>query len=306
MRRCIAIMGPTATGKSDAGIALAERFDGEIISMDSRQVYRGFDIGTAKVTMEERRRVPHHLVDLLEPDEQGSAGRHAALAASAAAGIVERKRLPILVGGTGLYFRSFFEGLIDVSIPRHVLLDIRAGFAERTTADLYEELVLEDPERAADLSRNDRIRIMRALELIAWTGRTVTRLYAEQKPAGGEWDVLGFVLTMPRLLLRGRIAQRTRELFDRGWPEEVERLLERGVPLDAPGMNSLGYRDIARALLDGRPAESVLEDVVTATQQYAKRQETFFRRERTARRIDVSEEGWLEDVLEGAERFLAE
>ncbi len=298
-------MGATATGKSEAGIFLAERFDGEVVSMDSRQVYRRMDVGTGKVSTAQQARVPHHLIDFLDPAERSSAGRHAALVASAAEGICERGRIPILAGGTGLYFRSFFEGLIDVVIPRDVLAGIRAGCESRETTALYEELRLKDPERAQDLSANDRIRITRALELIAWTGRTVTELYSEERTGARDWSVLSFVLTMPRHLLRGKIAGRTRDLFARGWVDEVEGLLASGVALEAPGMNSLGYREIAAALRQGEDASSVLEAVVMATQQYAKRQETFFRRDKEAVWIDVSESGWLERMAEQVGSFVS-
>ncbi len=294
--RCIAIMGATATGKSGASLELAERFAGEIVSMDSRQVYRGLDIGTGKVTAAERERVPHHLIDILDPSERGSAGRHVALASGAVRGIRERGHLPMLVGGTGLYFRAYFEGLIDVVIPREARDEIRAGFEGLSTASLHEELRLEDPERAGEIPVGDRIRITRALELMAWTGQTVTELYATQERRSGDCDVLEFVLSMPRHLLRGRVAQRTRELFSRGWPDEVARLLDGGVSPDAPGMNSLGYAEIARCLAAGLNPQGALDSVVTATQQYAKRQETFFRRRQRAEWIDVSEDGWLERV----------
>jgi tRNA dimethylallyltransferase len=199
--RVFAIMGATATGKTAAAVALCEQFGGEIVSMDSRQVYRGMDIGTGKPSGEELTRARHHLIDILDPHEQGSAGRHATMAAAAIDDIVARGRLPFLVGGTGLYFRALFGGLVDVVIPKEALEGIRASLRERDTGALYEELCLADPARAAEVSANDRVRISRALELMAWTGRRASELYAEQKREADRFDAVEAVLTLPRELV---------------------------------------------------------------------------------------------------------
>jgi tRNA dimethylallyltransferase len=302
--RCIAIMGATATGKSALAVSIAEAWGGEIVSMDSRQVYRGFDVGTGKVPRAERARVPHHLIDVAEPEETWSAGRHAALAASVAREIAARGRVPILVGGTGLYFRALFRGLVDATIPRTEQTRIRAGFAGVPTAELFQRLAAIDPARAKELSRNDRVRITRALELFAFTGVPPSELYAEQATAGDEFVYLKLVLFLTRPLARERIAERTRELFEAGWPEEVRRLLERGVTADVPAMNSLGYRAIAHALKEGKDPASCLEAVVQETRRYAKRQETFFRSERDACWIDASRSGWERDAMARVEAHL--
>lgn len=290
--KCVAVMGATATGKSSVAIALAREFDGEIVSMDSRQVYRGLDIGTGKVTPQERALVPHHLIDILDPEESGSAGRHAEAAREALARISTAGRLPFLVGGTGLYFRALFEGLADVSIPDPELRRLRGEMEGRTTPDLFRELAGRDPERAAQLSPNDRLRITRALEIIAHTGRPVSEIYAEGREQGEGLDPLKFVLTMPRAQLRERVAARTRELFAAGWVDEVRRLVDAGLSRDIPAMHSLGYGEIAEALERGDSLESLVEAVTTATQRYAKRQETFFRGEVGALWIDVTEAGF--------------
>ena len=167
-------MGATATGKSDLAIRLAERFGGEIISMDSRQVYLGLDIGTAKVPAAERRGIPHHLFDVLRPEEPNSAGSHVARATEFAGRIRRRSRLPIFVGGTGLYFRALFRGLADLDLPRADLEKARLSFKQLDTLALYEELQRNDPDRAAELSPNDRVRISRALEVWELTGRPLS------------------------------------------------------------------------------------------------------------------------------------
>ena len=266
--------------------------------MDSRQVYRGLDIGTGKPSATERRAAVHHLLDVVEPGESWSAGRHAAAARGVVAGIAGAGRLPFLVGGTGLYFRALLGGLSDVAVPDDVARGLRAAMDRRTTRDLYAELARRDPRRAAQLSPADRVRITRALEIIEFTGRSVSDIYEESREAT-PYTPLRVVLTMPRPALRARIEARTREFFRAGWVEEVRRLVEGGLAVDAPGMKSLGYGEIARALSAGLPMGPVVDDVIVRTQRYAKRQETFFRAEAGALWVDVSLPGF-ERELEGA------
>lgn len=281
-------MGATATGKSHLALALAEHFGGEIVSMDSRQAYRGLDIGTGKVSTKERDSVPHHLLDYLDVNESGSAGRHMAAALNAIRDIASRRHAPFVVGGTGLYFRALFGGLVPVTIPRENLERIRATFKNRETRDLYDQLRNRDPARASVLSPNDRARITRALELVIHTSTPASELYAKQGGAANDLVYLKLVLSMPREMLRARIAERTRELFDAGWVEEVKSLMANGVSIDAPGMGSLGYAEIAQTLAQHDDPRSCLARVVTLTQQYAKRQETFFRSEKDAVWIDMT------------------
>jgi tRNA dimethylallyltransferase len=302
--RCIAIMGATAVGKSNLAIALAEAFGGEVVSMDSRQVFRGFDVGTGKLPPGDRARVPHHLIDVADAEEAWSAGRHATLAEQAVREITARGRVPILAGGTGLYFRALFGGLVDITIPKDELSRIRAALDGRPTEELYRRLVEEDPARAGELSPNDRVRIARALELIDYTGVSPSELYARQPSPRDDLEYLKLVLYRPRAQSRERVAERTRALFEAGWPREVETLLAGGVSIDAPAMNGLGYRAIARNVEAGIDAASCLNDVIQETQQYAKRQETFFRSEKDALWIDVSVTGWERDVDARVRAFL--
>ncbi len=303
--RCkvIAIMGATATGKSDAAITLARQFGGEIVSMDSRQVYRRMDIGTGKVTPAQCKRAPHHLIDILDPADTSSAGAHGTLARRAVEEIRARGAVPFLVGGTGLYFRSFFGALLDVTIPEPALRDLRAVYSNQDTAALYEQLFRRDPQRAEQMTANDRHRITRALELMDWTGQTVTSLYRDQSQ-DLRFDPLRIVLSMPRALLHDIIARRVVAMFEAGWRQEVQSLLDTGVLPDAPGMQSLGYTEIAGAIVDGAPDGEVMADVVTRTRQYAKRQETFFRGEPDALWVDVSTAGWLDGVSQKVSAFL--
>jgi tRNA dimethylallyltransferase len=297
MTAVVAIMGATATGKSGVAVRLAEAYGGEVVSMDSRQVYRGFDIGTAKPSLEERRGIPHHLIDILDPGETHSAGRHVRLVGAAITDISGRRRLPILAGGTGLYIRAFFDGLIDTRVPDDELLPIRRELDAKTTEEMYETLETIDPERAAALSPSDRVRISRALEVYLTTGITVTEHFAEQKRRQtgerAEGGALRIVLTLQRPVLRERIGQRTKAMYRAGWVREVRALLDRGWGLESPAMNSLGYRTIAEAILRGRDPEATLPRVVTLTQQYAKRQETFFRGMPAAQWVDMGrDDAW--------------
>lgn len=297
-------MGATATGKSRLAIQLAFEQGGEVVSMDSRQIYRGFDIGTGKVSRDEQAMVPHHVIDVADPSEVWSAGKHATAAEDAIRDIDARGKIAILAGGTGLYFRALFGGLVDVSIPADEVARIRATFEGVETGELYEQLRDVDPARAAELSANDRVRITRALELFLYTGVPPSELYARQPERAGDIEYLKLVLSCPREILRDRIVQRTNALFDAGWVGEVSRLLGSGISEISPAMNSLGYRTIASALRGGMLSPSLIDDVVTETQQYAKRQETFFRSERDAVWIDVSEDAWESRAREAVGAFL--
>ncbi len=287
----VAIMGATATGKTEVAIELAEMFAGEIVSMDSRQVYRGLDIGTAKPSAAQLERIRHHLINTLDPVESSSAGTHLRLVDEVIANIRSRDKLPFLVGGTGLYFRAFFDGLIDIDASEDELKSIRAGLEGKATLELYAELGAVDPARSRELSPNDRVRISRALEVYLTTGRTHSEHLDEHRRREGRatHNDLRIVLTLPRPALRERIAQRTVKMFRMGWVEEVAGLLETGCVSDAPAMNSLGYRSIADALQNGADPMATMGQVITLTQQYAKRQETFFRSIREAHWVDIGE-----------------
>ncbi|UCH83819.1 MAG: tRNA (adenosine(37)-N6)-dimethylallyltransferase MiaA [Candidatus Latescibacterota bacterium] len=287
-RHAIAIMGATATGKSELAIRLAETYGGEVISMDSRQVYRGLDIGTGKISPEDQRRVPHHLIDVLDPHEVCTAGSHLRRAVAARDEIAARGRLVIYAGGTGLYFRVLFRGLIDTNIADEELDGVRQSLADTPTEELFGELQLVDPERASELSPRDRVRIQRAVEIYRCTGQTYSD-HVKHRHRNPEFDGLKIVLSMPRDRLRERIRERTRELYEAGWVEEVRRLLAAGVTINAPAMDSLGYDLIAGAIERGEDPGATFDDVVMLTQQYAKRQETFFRSESDAVWFDMTD-----------------
>jgi tRNA dimethylallyltransferase len=276
----IAIVGPTAAGKSALALDLAEAVGGEIVNADALQVYRGFDIGTAKPSAEERRRVPHHLVDILAPAERYSAGEFARLARNALLEIASRGRTAILVGGSGLYLRARWSGIAPLP---PVNAEVRAGLIDRLNRDglatLYEELGVRDPVTAARLGAGDTQRILRALEVAIATGESLTSWIARQ-PFGTEPIAMRKVgLTLPRGLLYDAIAARVRAMIDAGWLDEVRGLLADGVDRGSPAFQAIGYRQWVEFLDRQSGFETTLQRVVTLTRRFAKRQETWFRRE---------------------------
>lgn len=280
MSGIIAIVGPTASGKSSLGLALAEALGGEIVNADALQVYRGFDIGTAKPTRDERLRVPHHLVDILDPSERYSAGEFARRARAAIAEIAGRGRTAILVGGSGLYLRALWSGIAPLPPVNTV---VRGELLERLEkeglASLYSQLAVLDPATANRLGAGDTQRILRALEVALATGDTLTTWIARQ-PFGTEPVSMRKIgLTLPRGLLYDAIAARVAAMVDAGWLNEVRALLAGGVDRGSPAFQAIGYRDWL-GFLDGEAGlEATQQKVVTLTRRFAKRQETWFRRE---------------------------
>lgn len=268
------VVGPTGIGKTAVALALAEHWPLEVVSADSRQVYRGLDVATAKPTPRERRRVPHHLLDLVAPGERYSAGRFAVEAAEAIGAIRLRERLPLVVGGTGLYVRALTDGLFaepPLDRPRRdALAAVTAAMDNPTLVRWAGRL---DPGFAGGGGRQ---RATRAIEMALLTGRPLT--WWQRSAAASATVRPWFVrLTAPRAVLHQRIAARTGEMLRRGLVEEVAAALADGAPLAGPGMDGIGVRE-AVAVLQGRlPREALAEAITVATRQYAKRQETWFR-----------------------------
>jgi tRNA dimethylallyltransferase len=276
----VAILGPTASGKSALGVALAKRFGGEILACDSTQVYRGFDIGTAKPTLEERHGVAHHLLDLVEPSELFTAGEYRRRAEIVLADLRARERLPILTVGTGLYLRALLDGLADAperSAELRARLEARA--ASRGAGYLHKVLARLDPEAARRIAARDRQKVVRAIEICVLAGKTVTEVHR-----AGRDPLVGFApirigLAPPRAALYARIAQRTEEMLARGWVDEVAELMRRGISAQSKPFEFIGYRAL-REHLEGRGSlAQATGAIVQATRRYAKRQLTWFRRE---------------------------
>ncbi len=277
----IAVVGPTAAGKSALSLRLAREHAGEIVSCDSLQVYRGLDIGSAKPTLEERVQVPHHLLDVVEPDAVFSAADYSRLARRALAGIAARGRLPLVVGGTGLYFRALFRGLFSGPSRDEVLRERIEGVARRLgDAGLHRLLARVDPEAAARIAPADRVRIVRALEVWKLTSRPLSahlRENAGEPLRGYRSFVVG--LDPGRDKLREAVAARARAMLAAGLVDEVRGLLSRGVPAAARPLGAIGYREAMGVVRGEATADEALRDIVAATMRLAKRQLTWFRKE---------------------------
>ncbi|HEV8314581.1 MAG TPA: tRNA (adenosine(37)-N6)-dimethylallyltransferase MiaA [Burkholderiaceae bacterium] len=274
----IGLAGPTASGKTAAALALAEVLPLEIISVDSALVYRGMDIGTAKPTQEERSRVPHHLIDILDPIEAYSAAQFVADAQRLIADIAARGRLPLLVGGTMLYFKALYEGL-DAMPPADpaVRAALDAEAAERGWPALHAELAQVDPATAARLAPNDAQRIQRALEVWRSTGRPLSSFHRGDKTPLAPQPLVALEPT-DRAWLHARIAQRFDAMLDAGFVDEVRALRSRGdLHLGLPSMRCVGYRQAWEAVDAGSPPDELRERGIAATRQLAKRQLTWLR-----------------------------
>lgn len=284
MKPILVILGPTATGKSALGMELCRRLGGEIVNADALQVYRGLDVGTAKPPPEDRAEIPHHLIDILEPSQRFSAGEFARLARAAVADIETRGAVAVVVGGSGLYLRAFLEGMSPIPRGDEAL---RRRLEERLEAEglpsLYRQLEQLDPATAERLPPADRQRILRALEVVEASGRPLSEWIAERPFGARRIQALRIGLTLPRTILYHRIADRVQAMIDRGWVQEVELMLGQGITPEAPAFQAIGYRQLVRYLTGAWSLDRALDDIIGATRRYAKRQMTWFRKEREIR-----------------------
>ncbi|HOC17306.1 MAG TPA: tRNA (adenosine(37)-N6)-dimethylallyltransferase MiaA [Vicinamibacterales bacterium] len=276
----VAVLGPTGSGKSALGLALAERFGGEIVSCDSAAVYRGLDIGTDKLPLEARRGIPHHVVDVADPRESYTAARFARDASEAVRAIHARGRLPILVGGTGFYYRALTRGLFPGPSRDEALRErLRAAARRRGAGFLHRMVARVDPGSARRILPRDEVRLVRALEVYFLTGRPLTAHFADTVSPLPGVEVVGLLLQVPAAVLGERIAARVAGQFARGWVNEVRRLLASGVPPDAHAFQALGYRELIEHL-EGRLDERAARELIVAeTRKYARRQLIWFRKE---------------------------
>ena len=275
----IALVGPTASGKTALSIEVARRLDGEIVSIDSRQVYRGMDIGTAKATGAERAAVPHHGLDLVDPTERFSAGRFAEYARDCIADIRARGRVPLLVGGTGFFLRALIEPLFD----EPPLDPARRAGLERALRDFGDDtlrgwLRALDPATESSLARGGgRQRVLRALEVALLTGHPLPWWHAHAPARAPGAKLLVVVLELERAELDCRIDARVHAMVDAGLVDEVRGLLRAGVPYDAPAMSATGYREIVEHVEGRSSLDEAIARIQLATRQYARRQLTWFR-----------------------------
>lgn len=294
----MAVLGPTASGKSELALAVAERFRGEIVNYDSIQVYRHFRIGAAKLSPAERRGVPHHLVDIVEPDAVFTAGEFARRAAEAIRGIRDRGRLPVLAGGTGFYLRALLDGLFPGPQRDEAL---RARLARRGGDRLYRLLARFDPEAARRIHPHDHAKLIRALEVTLKARRPMTELFREGRQALEGFQVLKVGLMPDRDALYDRINRRAEAMFAAGLVDEVRAILALGYPASSKPFESLGYRQALQHLRGELTLREAVFYTQRATRQYAKRQMTWFRREQNVLWFS----GFGPDVQEDVGRALA-
>jgi tRNA dimethylallyltransferase len=277
----LVIVGPTASGKSTLGVWLAERLNGEVIACDSTQLYRGFDIGTAKPSKEERREVPHHLLDVLDGKDESTAGGYRELAIEVLKDLRKRKKLPILTVGTGLYLRALLEGLADVPQRSEELrARLWASAEERDSGYLHRMLQKLDRESAEKIAPADEQKLIRAIEVCLLTKKPLSEVHRSgRKPLQG-WRVVKIGLMPAREALYQRVHARTDGMLDRGWLDEVRALVQSGVPDSAKAFDFIGYRDLCQVLRGEMELDETRAPIQQATRRYAKRQMTWFRREK--------------------------
>lgn len=276
----IAIVGPTASGKSALGVYLAREFGGEVLACDSTQLYRGFDVGTAKPALAERRGVPHHVIDVLDPTDAATAGGYREMALQALADLRVRNTLPVLTVGTGLYWRALLEGLADLPQRSEELRErLRAIAAKHPPGHLHKILQRLDLATAQKIAPADEQKLIRAVEVCLLAKQPVSLMHrAGRTPLVG-WRAIKLGLTPPREALYDRIHSRTESMLANGWIEEVRGLLQSGLPENAKPFDFIGYRELRSVLRNEMTLEAARLAIQQATRRYAKRQLTWFRKE---------------------------
>jgi tRNA dimethylallyltransferase len=290
----VVIVGPTASGKSTLAVWLARQLDGEVLACDSTQLYRGFDIGTAKPRVEEKSGVPHHLIDLLDGSEETTAGAYRERAIAVLADLRGRKKLPILTAGTGLYLRALLEGLADVPQRSEELRErLRASAAEHGAGHLHRILHKLDPVSTEKIAAADEQKLIRAIEVCLLAKQPLSRLHQTGRTPLAGWRVIKIGLNPSRESLYQRIHARTDAMLNRGWLDEVRGLAQSEVPESAKPFDFIGYRQLRKVLTGEMKLEDARDAIHEATRRYAKRQLTWFRREPNVQ--------WLEGFGDEAE-----
>ena len=288
MQKILIILGPTAVGKSDVSIHLAKKFNGEIISADSVQVYKGLDIGSAKITKEEMNGIVHHCIDIKDPNDDFSVFDFVELTKKKIAEIANRGKFPIIVGGTGLYVRALLGGYTFGGAGKQK--DFRDELEKKSVDELYEILLLKDEKRAKELSLNDKKRIIRALEIIEFGNNP--------QSTKCEYDAIVINLCMERQKLYERINRRVDIMLEAGLVDEVKKLLENGVKKDCLGLQAIGYKQVVSFLAGEIDYKAMAEDIKQKTRNYAKRQMTFFRSVKEALLVSMDDKDKEKAVLE--------
>jgi tRNA dimethylallyltransferase len=276
----VAVVGPTASGKSALCVWLAERLGGEVVACDSTQLYRGFDIGTAKPNQAERHGVPHHLLDILGPTEEATAGGYRQIALAVLEDLRRRGRLPIFTVGTGLYLRALLDGLANMPQRSEELRErLRASAAGHPPGHLHSVLRRMDRAAAEKIAANDEQKLIRAIEICILARKPLTEVHQTGRIPLHGWRALKIGLMPAREALYGRIHARTEEMLSRGWIEEVRHLQATGLPENVKPFDFIGYRELRAVVRSGTSLENARVAIQQATRRYAKRQLTWFRKE---------------------------
>ncbi|HLI79360.1 MAG TPA: tRNA (adenosine(37)-N6)-dimethylallyltransferase MiaA [Candidatus Binataceae bacterium] len=283
------IVGPTGSGKSAIAMVVAERLGAEIVNADSRQLYTGMDIGTAKPSADDRRRVPHHLIDVRTPDQPLDVAEFVAMARAAIVGIARRGRRALVVGGSGFYLRALRGGIFDgPAASDEIRCELEQVAAERGTPFLHDELLKVDPPSASRIQRNDLYRIVRALEVYRITGIPISVHQQRHAFAEREFDTFTIALEVPRELLYNAINARFDAMIAEGFVDEVRRLLAANYSPERPPLSTIGYREVAAFVRGEMTLEAAVDLAKRKTRQFAKRQLTWFRHEPEVTWVDAS------------------
>ena len=295
----ICIVGPTAVGKTEIAIQLAQHLDAEIVSLDSRQIYRGMDIGTAKPIPEQQRAVPHHLIDCVDVDQTFSVAEYQRLADTAIAEIRERGKRTMAVGGAGLYFRGIIDGLFDgPGADPEIRAKLQREADEHGNVALHERLRRCDPETANRVHPNNLVRVIRALEIYELTGKPISSLQQQWKMNEPRYPFRAFGLNMPRETLYQRIEERVNRMVEAGLIEEVKGLLDQGCPRNCVAMQSFGYKELIDYLDGKRTLDEAISLLKQNTRRFAKRQLTWFRNDPRIEWLDTSQFSSIDGIVD--------
>ncbi|MBQ8801571.1 MAG: tRNA (adenosine(37)-N6)-dimethylallyltransferase MiaA [Clostridium sp.] len=309
MKKVVVVCGPTASGKTALAVALAKAHNGEVVSADSMQIYRRMDIGTAKPTPEEMEGIPHHMIDVIDPEEDFSVARYVDMAARCVDDILARGKLPIIAGGTGLYIDSLLSGrTFSAFSPESPMRgELEGRIRAEGGAALLEELAKVDPESAARLHPNDEKRIVRALEVYLTTGKTITQHNADTLAIPPRYAALTLNLSYEdRADMWSRIDRRVDVMMEQGLVEEVRALLGSGVPEKCTAMQAIGYKEMVQAIRVTGDYAAGAEEIKLRSRQYAKRQLTWFKRNTAARQIVWGHEPNFADALRRSTEYMEE
>jgi len=299
MMKILTIIGPTAVGKTSISIEVAKQLDGEIIGLDSRQIYFDMEIGTAQPTMEERGGIPHHLIGVRAPDKVIAAGEFAKLVNAVITDIKQRGKLPIICGGAGLYFRALREGIFEGSISE---IDVRKKLENEYGVNpqkLFERLKQIDAEYSKIVHINNKKRLVRALEIFELTGKTPTKHFAEQKENQSiKLDLYSALLSIDRGFLFQRICQRTEQMLNDGLIDEVKALLSNYMEEDVHPLDSIGYRQVKAYLKNEISQQEMVEEINVRTRQYAKKQFTWFNNEPIDLKIEIDSHLIISEIVQ--------